>query len=79
MLRAATDLDTNATILSVDGMGAYDHVPSAAMLGRLATMPRVRRISPTVRLNYADPSGYSWWDDKGQKRTIVQEVSRATL
>ena len=33
MLRAATDLDPNATILSVDGIGAYDHVSRAAMLG----------------------------------------------
>ena len=49
------------------------------MLGRLATMPRVRRISPIVRLNCANPSGYSWWDDERQKRTIVQEVSKATL
>ena len=33
MLRAATDLDPDATILSVDGIGAFDHVARAAMLG----------------------------------------------
>ena len=32
MLRAATDVTPNATVLSVDGVGVYDHVLRAAML-----------------------------------------------
>ena len=72
MLRAATDSDPDATILSVDGIGAYDHVPRAALLGRLATMPRARDILPFVCLSYANPSLYNWWDDAVRKRTIVQ-------
>ena len=39
MLRAATDLDPDATILSADGIGAFDHDARAAMMGRLAIMP----------------------------------------
>ena len=35
MLRAATDAEPTATVLSVDGIGASDHVHRAAMLGRL--------------------------------------------
>ena len=42
MLRAATDRDGSATILSVDGTGAYDHVLRAAMLERLEKMPGAR-------------------------------------
>ena len=38
MLRAATDDDPSATILSVDGIGGYDHILRSAMLERLATM-----------------------------------------
>ena len=72
MLRAATDLDPDATILSVDGIGAFDHVARAAMLGRLATMPTACRIFPFVRLSYASPSAHSWWDDDGNRRTISQ-------
>ena len=67
MLRAATDSDPDATILSVDGIGAYDHVLRAALLGRLATMPRARDILPFVCLSYANPSLYNWWDDAGRK------------
>ena len=28
---------------------------------------------PFMRLSCASPSTHSWWDDEGQRRTIVQE------
>ena len=68
VIRAATDRDGSATILSVDGIGAYDHVLRAAMLEMLEKMPGAQN----VRLSYATPSKYSWWDDDGQKRTVTQ-------
>jgi hypothetical protein len=34
-LRLATEADPRATLLSVDGVGAYDHVSRQAMLGTL--------------------------------------------
>ena len=71
-LRAATDTDPQATILSVDGIGAYDHVLRASMLGRLARMPKARAILPFVRLSYASPSEYSWVDESGRSRTVHQ-------
>ena len=72
MLRAATDDDPSATILSVDGIGAYDHILRSAMLERLATMREVSAILPFVRLSYGTPSRYSWWDEAGQRRTVTQ-------
>ena len=39
-----------ATVLSVDGIGAYDHVYRAAMLSRLMQMPEPRSLLPFVRL-----------------------------
>ena len=71
-LRAATDTDPQATILSVDGIGAYDHVLRASMLGRLARMPKARAILPFVWLSYASPSEYSWVDESGRSRTVHQ-------
>ena len=32
----------------------------------------MRSILPFVRLGFANPSGYAWWDGEGQKRTVVQ-------
>ena len=72
MLRAATDSDAAATVLSVDGIGAYDHVSRSAMLERLSRMPKARAILPFVRLSYGQPSTYSWWDQNGVKRAVSQ-------
>ena len=44
MLRAATDTSATATVLSVDGVGAYDHIYREAMLSRLAQMPKASAV-----------------------------------
>ena len=72
MLRAATDARPTATILSVDGIGAYDHVHRATMLSRLHQMPGARAILPFVRLSYAQPSNYAWYHDEGERRIVTQ-------
>ena len=49
LLRAATDVNPNATVLSVDGVGAYDHILRAAMMSRLARMPNgTQHLQSTV-------------------------------
>ena len=72
LLRASTDRDPTSTVLSVDGIGAYDHVLRSAMLGRLLQMPAARAILPFVRLSYGAPSSYTWVDGEGQQRIVTQ-------
>ena len=72
MLRAATDADPRLTNLSVDGIGAYDHILRSAMLGRLLQMPGARQILLFVRLSYTQPSTYGWFDEDGQRRKVSQ-------
>ena len=72
LLRAATDANPNATILTVDGIGAYDHVLRSAMLVRLAAMPSARSLLPFVRMSYAQQSCYQWFDDFGEAREVTQ-------
>ena len=72
LLRASTDRDPTSTVLSVDGIGAYDHVLRSAMLGRLLQMPAARAILPFVRLSCGAPSSYTWVDGEGQQRTVTQ-------
>ena len=72
MFRAATDADARATALSVDGIGAYDHVLRSAMLGKLARLPKASEILPFVRLSYAQPSEYVWEDDEGTTHRVPQ-------
>ena len=72
MIRAITDSDPTATVLKVDGIGAYDHVSRAAMLQRLVNMEEGRAILPFVRLSYGSPSSYQWFNEDGECRTVTQ-------
>ena len=70
-VRASTDADPGVTVLTVDGIGAYDHVLRSAMWGRLASMPGARSLFPFVRMSYAQPSSYQWFDDQGAARVVT--------
>eukprot|EP00973_Karenia_brevis_P024771 3414865-Karenia_brevis.AAC.1 len=41
MERAVMEVKPKHCILSVDGIGAYDHVTRSAMLGALCRLPRI--------------------------------------
>ena len=72
LLRAATELDLEATTVSVDGRSAYDSVSRAAIMGKLKEVaPQILRF---VRSPYARVSTYSylWWDDSGRCHEIAQ-------
>ena len=42
------------------------------MLGLLIRMPNATPLTPFVKLSYASPSGYSWFDDAGTRRRVMQ-------
>ena len=71
VVRATTDADCEATLLSIDGVGAYDHV---LVLSRqkLLEVPGLRPLLPFVRSIYARPSRYVWQDDVGQRHEVHQ-------
>ena len=70
LLRAATDANPRATVLFVDGIGAYDDVLRVAMLSRLKQMPETKPLIPFAMLSYSEPSTYDWFDDTGHWRTV---------
>lgn len=72
LFRAACDLDESRCVLSIDGIGAFDHVRRSAMLGKLRSLPRASSILPFVRLSYAGPTKYRWTDDSGDDFEIAQ-------
>eukprot|EP00973_Karenia_brevis_P040317 5570003-Karenia_brevis.AAC.1 len=47
-VRLLTDLDASATLLSIDGIGAYDHVLRDAMLSKLAGVSEACGMLPFV-------------------------------
>ena len=71
-MRAMTDLNSRATVLFVDGIGAYDHVLRSSMLGKLLEVPRLRGLIPFARTAYAQPTSYKWGDQQGSRHQIWQ-------
>ena len=70
MLRAATELDPEATVVSLDRRGAYDSISRAAILGKLKQV--APQLQPFVRSLYARISTYLWCDDVGYCYEIAQ-------
>ena len=71
-IRVATELNTRLTVLSIDGVGAFDHVLRAAMLSKVAEVPSLRELLPFVKAAYARPSSYVWVDEEFVRHTIEQ-------
>ena len=62
VLQALTEANPDATVLSIDGVSAFDMV-SRAMLAALRRVPGCDQILPFVRLFYGSQSRYFWEDD----------------
>ena len=71
-VRAATEANPQATVLSIDGVGAYDHVHRSAMMAKLLEIPALRGLIPFVRSSYGQPSCYKWTDADGVQHDIHQ-------
>ena len=72
ILQSITDLDPEATVISMDGIGAYDLISRNAMLGGLLRMEKGDQILPFVRCFYGTPSTYLWDDEMGVTQHIHQ-------
>ena len=55
-LTTATEHNHNSTILSIDGIGAYDNISRNSMLQGLCNTPEANRCLPYVRLWYTTES-----------------------
>ena len=71
-VRAATELDARTTVLSMDGVGAYDHISRASMLSGLQHTPSLTALLPFVAQFYAEPSAYVFYDAEGAAHEIAQ-------
>ena len=69
-LQALTEANPEATILPVDGIGAFDLVSRGAMLQGLCDVSP--SAVPSVRQFYGSPSRYLWENDSGEVHDIDQ-------
>ena len=65
-------MDSNATILSIDGVGAYDLISRRAMFQGVADLPNGDQLIPFIRQFYEEPSTFVWEDELGEVHTIRQ-------
>ena len=70
--RAALELDPHLVLVSIDGIGAFDHVYRAAMLARLDKLPAARSMLPFGELFYGAPSCYLFEASDGSTRMVYQ-------
>ena len=70
-VRFLTDSDPKLTVLGIDGIGAYDNVLRASMLGKLLETDAAP-ILPFVLMSYGQPSEYRWVDRNGESRSVRQ-------
>ena len=69
-LQAICDSEPNATVVSIDGIGAFDLISRRSMLqGLFEVAPEA---VPFCRQYYGSPSSYIWQDEHGVSHTIVQ-------
>ena len=67
-VRVMTERNPDATLLSIDGVGAYDHVLRSAMMAKLLEVPGLR----PVRSMYSQLSRYVWQDEAEKAHEIRQ-------
>ena len=71
-LRVATDSSTSTTVVSLDGVGAYDHISRRCMFDGLFASPALAPLIPLVRLFYGGDSEYLFYDASGAAHSVLQ-------
>ena len=72
VLQALTARNSEATIMSIDGISAFDLVSRKAMLEGLRRVPGGDQVLLFVLMFYGTPATYWWNDSKGDLHQIEQ-------
>ena len=75
-LGLSTELSARATVVSVDGVGAYDHVSRAAMFEGLRRDNRLAGPIPFVCQFYGQERSYLFYDAFGRAHDVLQAEGR---
>ena len=67
-----TNLSAKRVVVSLDGVGAYDHVHRASFLDKLMHTPELESLLPFVRMLHDRQSCFYWTDDEGSVHGIRQ-------
>ncbi|CAE7432130.1 unnamed protein product, partial [Symbiodinium pilosum] len=76
-VRAAVEADPRTTVLSIDGVGAYDHISRASMFTALRDLASLASLLPFSMLFYGQASRYSFYDGEGRRHEAAYWASWA--
>ena len=65
VVQVMTDRDPNCTVLSIDGVGAFDLVSRRAMMTAVHSMDQGEKLIPFLLQFYGHPSTHVWEDEEG--------------
>ena len=71
-LQGLTEINPEATVTSIDGIGAFDLISRESMMTGLRDVAGGGEVLPFVRMFYGVPSEYLWEDDAGDVHKIPQ-------
>ena len=72
LCRHIFESDGSKVLLSLDGIGAYDHISRQSILAKLAELLEACEMLSFVRLFYGEQSIFLWHDEKGRQHQIFQ-------
>jgi len=72
MLRVLAESDEEIVVLSLDGIGAFDHVTRATFMKKLHSIPELQELLPLTTALYGSDSRFIWTDDEGIAHIIIQ-------
>ena len=72
VVQVMTDRDPNCTVLSIDGVGAFDLVSRRAMMTAVHNMDQGEKLIPFLLQFYGHPSTHLWEDEEGTVHEIQQ-------
>ena len=75
VLRYLAENDPDIVVMSLDGIGAFDHVKRAAFIRNILDTPELQDILPLVLALYGSESKFLWTDDDGNVHEIIQAES----
>ncbi len=71
-LREISNQYPDKVTISLDGIGAYDHIDRAQMLESLVALPNACSLLPFVAMFYGHTSEYYWTNEDGEVWSIEQ-------
>ncbi len=72
MVPMVTDMDGQATVTCIDGVGACDPVLLASIIRQLLAHEHLRDLAPCVRAWFGTASEFVWVDDDGTQHPAAQ-------